>query len=186
MGNCHDCKAFINKTEFALEFSEEKEDKSFRKQAVKDFSALVPIASKLVAMWRGYNERKLFSHIYKQSKPEYSYFDISEVKESLSKQIGLASYKEKRKEYKLKSGKYTGEWCGGFRQGYGIMQWQDGSKYEGYWMYSRPHGTGKFIYKNGEGYSGNWKAYFVFSKSIFKTGKLEQWKECVQDGYCNI
>jgi hypothetical protein len=187
MGNCHDCKDILSKTEFALVFPEHSsENIETPSTAPKSYICFVPVVSKLIACWRGYSERKQFSHIYKQCKPEYTYFDISEVQETLSKHIGLANHKVSRKEHRLKTGKYTGEWCGGFRQGFGVMEFNDGCKYEGHWKYSRPCGSGKFFYKNGEGYQGDWKMYFVFSKSIFRTGKLEKWKECVQDGYCKI
>lgn len=184
MGNCHDCSSFLTKTELALGFPEPTEESYIVSETTKNYSHFSKVLPKLIALWRAHTERKQFMHIYKQSKPEYSYFDIDEIKETLSTSIGMAKFKEKRSEYKFKKGRYTGEWCGGFRHGFGTMEWKDGCKYEGLWKYSRPSGTGKFIYKNGEGYSGDWKVYYVFSKAIFKTGRLEQWKDCVQDGYC--
>jgi len=66
------------------------------------------------------------------------------------------------------------------------MEWDDGSKYEGHWLYSRPSGSGKFLHKSGEGYQGDWKVYYVFNKNVFRTGRLEQWKECVQDGFRKV
>ena len=185
MGNCHDCKSFLIKTELSLGLAETTEENiAIISQQSKNFNSLFKVSPKIAALWRGHTERKLFLHIYKQSKPEYPYFDINEVKETLSINIGLAKFKEKRSGVRYKNGKYTGEWCGGFRHGYGVMEWNDGCKYEGHWQFSRPYGHGTFKYKNGDGYQGDWKVYYVFSKSVFKTGKLEQYKDCVQDGFC--
>jgi MORN repeat len=187
MGNCTDCKSFINKTELVLGLESDlltnTNSISVKNTPDKNYSSFTRIMPKLIGLYKGYSTRKMFLHIYKRSRPEYNYFEISEVLETVSKVLNKANFKEKRAEINLKNSKYTGEWCGGFRQGYGIMEWEDGSKYEGHWMYSRPSGSGKFIYKTGEGYEGNWKSYFIFNKSLFKTGKISQWKDCVQDGY---
>ena len=186
MGNCTDCKAFINKTELSLFWeSSSKASTPSSQQVDKSYSCFTPVLSNLIASWRGYTERKQFSHIYKLRRPEHPYFSIDEVQETVSKVLGKAKFKETRKECRLKHGRYTGQWCGGFRQGYGVMEYNDGSRYEGQWLYSRPSGSGKFIYKTGEGYQGDWKVYFIFNKAIFKTGRLDQWKDCVQDGYRN-
>ena len=186
MGNCSDCKSFLSKTELALGFPSSSKDVQSSSSSEKSYSPFFSVVPKLISLYRGHTERKFFSHIYKQSKPEYQYFDLSEVLETLSQSVGLASFKENRKEHRFKHGKYTGQWCGGFRQGFGEMEWDDGSKYEGHWLYSRPSGSGKFLHKSGEGYQGDWKVYYVFNKNVFRTGRLEQWKECVQDGFRKV
>jgi hypothetical protein len=184
MGNCHDCKSFLTKTELTLGLFETSDDQfAIINENSQNPSKYPKFSPKLSALCRGYHDRKQFLYYYKQSLPEYPYFSINEVKETLSKNIGLAKFKEKRGEFRFKNGKYSGEWCGGFRHGFGTMEWNDGCKYEGHWQFSRPSGSGSFIFKNGEGYQGDWKVYYIFSKSVFRTGKLEQYKECVQDGY---
>ena len=109
MGNCSDCRAFINKTELALGFSSDTKEIANTTENEKSYSCFEPIIENLIGLYRGYTERKIFSHIYKQSKPEYSYFNLSEVLETLSKNVGLATFKENRKEQKFKHGKYTGQ-----------------------------------------------------------------------------
>jgi hypothetical protein len=109
MGNCSDCKSFINKTELALGLFSDTNESTSLSSFEKNYSVFLPILSKLIALYRGYTERKMFIHVYKQSKPEYSYFSKSEILETLSKTLTQASFKESRKEVLFKSGKYTGE-----------------------------------------------------------------------------
>jgi len=66
--------------------------------------------------------------------------------------------REKKKEIKLKSGaKYTGEWLGDKRDGYGVQIWKDGSRYEGTWLDDKAHGSGKLYHADGDVYEGEWK-----------------------------
>jgi hypothetical protein len=41
---------------------------------------------------------------------------------------------------------YTGEWKGGFRDGFGVQVWPDSARYEGEWQENRAHGKGKFVH----------------------------------------
>lgn len=59
--------------------------------------------------------------------------------------------KEVRKPYLYKTGaKYTGEWLGGFRHGFGTMEWPDGASYQGQWLQGKAEGYGRFLHVNGD------------------------------------
>lgn len=65
--------------------------------------------------------------------------------------------REKRPPYTYKTGAtYTGEWRGGFRDGFGEQEWPDGAKYIGEWKDNRAHGKGRFIHTDGDIYDGSW------------------------------
>ena len=87
------------------------------------------------------------------------YFLDEEFQETLSKKIYSEQAPIIKREhiYESTGAKYLGEWKGGFRHGYGIMQWQDGAKYEGYWCLGRAYGQGIFTHSKGEVYSGEWR-----------------------------
>ena len=42
----------------------------------------------------------------------------------------------------IKSCKYIGEWVENKKEGYGVMQYQNGDKYEGLWSSDKRHGQG--------------------------------------------
>ena len=45
---------------------------------------------------------------------------------------------EKREEVELANGaRYTGEWVGNERHGFGVQIWKDGSRYEGQWAHDK-------------------------------------------------
>ncbi|CAG9325412.1 unnamed protein product [Blepharisma stoltei] len=144
-----------------------------------------PLAPKIVAVWQGYVSRKYVKHLKKQTKPNYSYFSKEEILETLSKTRNASAIREKRRLFRHKSGAaYIGEWCGGFKDGYGRMEWPDGAKYEGNFSYSKPHGYGKFVHIDGEVYEGEWKRSYLSPKDIFRTGSnLAKWKDLASDGY---
>merc|ERR1712157_80860 len=47
---------------------------------------------------------------------------------------------------------FTGQWKGGFRDGFGEQTWNDGAKYSGEWRENRAHGKGRFIHVDGDIY----------------------------------
>ena len=76
----------------------------------------------------------------KSMRIKKKYFLDEEFHETLSnKKIYNPSFKIIKKDYVYKTtgSKYSGEWLGGFRHGFGIMQWPDGAKYEGQWELGR-------------------------------------------------
>ena len=53
---------------------------------------------------------------------------------------------ETRQAYIYKSGAvYKGEWKGGYRHGFGEMEWPDKTVYRGEFMRGKANGNGKFI-----------------------------------------
>jgi hypothetical protein len=63
------------------------------------------------------------------------YFLDEEFCETLSKKLFDPDSRLVKKEhiYECTGARYFGEWKGGFRHGFGTMEWQDGAKYEGEW-----------------------------------------------------
>ena len=53
--------------------------------------------------------------------------------------------------------KYYGDWVNGRRNGFGIMNYSDGSKYEGEWINNRKIGKGTYTWNNKNYYKGNFK-----------------------------
>jgi len=98
----------------------------------------IPQIVKLQALWRGYNVRKVF-HYYRESNRNNQYFTYEEQMETLSRSntalvFSRHATKEQRPAYRYKSGAvYEGEWIGGMRHGFGVMEWPDGARYEGQW-----------------------------------------------------
>ena len=77
------------------------------------------------------------------------YFTMEESRETISrnKAYDPKAKRVKRETYTFKSGAtYSGEWIGGFRDGYGEQQWPDGARYEGEWKKNKRDGKGVMIY----------------------------------------
>ena len=51
---------------------------------------------------------------------------------------------------------YEGQFKAGFKEGFGIMVYLDGTYYEGHWKDDLRYGFGRFIAKNGDLYEGEW------------------------------
>jgi MORN repeat len=153
-----------------------------------NYEVLRPHIPKLEALWIGHTARNIATHLRRQTKPNHSYFSRPEILETLSKKVGMAQFRQKKKPYSYASGAvYTGQWCGGFRDGFGTMKWPDGASYEGNWSYSRPYGFGTFSHVDGDVYEGEWKIVFVSPKDTFGSGgNLNRWKDMVSDGYRNF
>jgi hypothetical protein len=146
---------------------------------------LRPYILKLEALWLGYTARNLVIHMKRQTKPNHEYFSRSEIHETLSKKMGISEFRQKKKPFTYLSGAvYSGQWLGGFRDGFGSMEWPDGARYQGNWSYSKPCGFGTFTHVDGDIYEGEWKICFVSPKDTFGTGNnLERWKDMVSDGF---
>ena len=145
-----------------------------------------PLVPKLEALWAGYRARNFAVHLLRQTKPNHGYLSRSEIFETLSKKVTMPEFRQKRKSYQYKGGgKYTGQWCGGFRDGMGTMEWPDGARYQGNWSYSKPFGFGTFTHVDGDVYEGEWKISYVTPKDTFGSGgDLNRWKDMISDGYC--
>lgn len=75
------------------------------------------------------------------------YFLDEEFAETLqAKQVYRDDARIVKKEYIYEStgARYSGEWKGGFRHGYGEMEWVDGARYEGQWCLGKAWGKGIF------------------------------------------
>lgn len=86
------------------------------------------------------------------------YFTYEESKETVTKnKYDPNARREKRPPYVFKTGAvYTGEWRGGFRDGWGEQTWPDGARFVGHWKENRAHGIGKFSHVDGDVYEGEW------------------------------
>ena len=87
------------------------------------------------------------------------YFTQDEARETVNggRKWDPNAAREQRDAYRFKSGAvYSGEWKGGFRDGFGEQVWTDGAKYIGEWRDNRAHGKGKFIHVDGDIYEGFW------------------------------
>ncbi|CDW81907.1 UNKNOWN [Stylonychia lemnae] len=177
MGNCNTCSC-NDKGEIQT-YEIEVDNKQNRKQSVKSSSnngksnqsdlsngqqtvnkevflkKNLLLIIKIQSTWRGYLVRKQVAFIKQTNKRSDSkYFTIDESKETISKVLKYnpRAQREERTIYKFKTGAtYTGQWIGGFRDGFGIQEWPDGQ-----WKDNRAHGQGKFIHVDGDVYEGNW------------------------------
>ena len=98
----------------------------------------------------------------------------------------VATKRTKSDKFSYASGaSYTGEWLGGFRDGYGTMKWPDGAYYQGSWSYGYPFGFGKFTHIDGEVYSGEWKSPYASSRLQYSGSpkSLEEISKKIADGY---
>jgi hypothetical protein len=140
-------------------------------------------AVKLQSFWRAVLVRRIAKRLARHLVQNHEFFTRAEVLETLSNKRKLASFRSIQPPYTFTSGAvYTGQWLGGFRDGWGKIAYSSGATYEGYWSFSRPHGEGTFSFPRGETYKGRWKN--PLSQGMFslcKTG--EGWRESVQDGF---
>lgn len=114
---------------------------------------------RLQAAFRGYQARKYISLLRSKNIGSSKYFTYEESKETISskKAFNPDQRRERRAPYTFKSGAvYSGEWKGGFRDGFGEQQWPDGARYEGEWRENRAHGKGQFVHVDGDVYDGQW------------------------------
>jgi len=121
---------------------------------------------KLQSRWRAYKERKQYL-TYNSQINYIVYFSNQELMETIKPGRLASTQRINSLPYKYKSaGVYIGEWKGGFRDGWGIMHWNNGSKYEGEWGWGRPFGKGRFTFLDGEKFEGDWRDYYISQKEI--------------------
>ena len=103
---------------------EEKSQKSSRKVNREiNYDIIKPFVPKIKALWLGYTARKSIVHLKRQTKPNHNYFSYGELFETLSNKVTMPEFRQKKKAFKYSSGGiYTGQWCGGFRDGFGTME----------------------------------------------------------------
>ena len=113
---------------------------------------------RLQALWRGHSARMQVELVRATKRADSRYFTAIELKETISNQpYNPNAKREQRPTYTYSTrAQYTGEWIGGFRDGYGKQVWSDGACYEGNWKDNRAHGFGKFTHIDGDVYEGNW------------------------------
>ena len=73
------------------------------------------------------------------------YFTRAEASETINKGAKYQgdNKRQSRSAYTYMSGAvYTGEWLGGFRDGFGTMIWKDGATYKGDWKLNKACGNG--------------------------------------------
>ena len=179
-----------NPVEIIKELEHEQKPKNSSQNAKKppNYETLKPFVPKIEALWLGHLARNFTVHLRRQTKPNHNYFSYSEIHETLSKKVTMPEFRQKKGAYKYSSGGvYTGQWCGGFRDGFGTMEWPDGAKYSGNWSYGKPNGYGTFTHVDGDVYEGEWKIVFISPKDTFGSGgNLNRWKDMVSDGYRKV
>lgn len=186
MGNCQSCDCKDTKEIETKELNYERNSvghttaqaspavKTYNKEAVRFIQAV----------WRGYLVRKAASHLLKQTVPNHSYFTAQDSRETLSRLSSPSRVRSRRAVYRFKSAAtYTGEWLGGFRDGFGEMVWADGARYSGNWSYGKPFGQGQFRHVDGEIYDGNWSHCRVKPRDVFFTNGNLRVSEPIEDGY---
>ena len=97
--------------------------------------------------------------IQQTKRADSRYFTQIELRETISNNTKYDpnAQREERETYRYQTGAtYTGQWIGGFRDGYGKQVWPDGACYEGNWKDNRAQGIGKFTHIDGDIYEGNW------------------------------
>ncbi len=82
--------------------------------------------------------------------------------------------------------RYSGEFIGREKQGYGIYHYRHGTTYQGQWSHDRANGEGEIVWSNGDRYAGEWKddrregkGTYVWNSGITYTG---QWKNDAMEG----
>lgn len=155
----------------------------------KDKLSIIYIQS----VWRGYQIRRIIKYLKSIQKVfcyylQNKYFTIEEAHETLTGAVYNPNTAiVKRSPYLYKTGAvYAGTWKGGFRHGFGEMQWIDGAKYEGQWEDNCAHGSGKFFHVDGDIYEGRW-AYDKangYGKYMHNNGAMYEgtWRDDVQHG----
>ena len=144
---------------------------------------------KLQAFWRGHTARRLISLLRAKQLGSSKYFTQEEARETISKRLYDPDQpREQRPPYQFKTGAiYTGQWKGGFRDGFGEQTWPDGAKYAGEWRENRAHGKGRFIHVDGDIYDGYWANDKANGRGIYKHVNGAQyeglWKDDLQHGY---
>jgi len=139
----------------------------------------------VLASWRGYQARKAFKIILKQAHTASNYFNNDYLRETRLKANGSRLRVNKTLTYRS-GASYTGEWCGGFRDGKGAMAWPNGARFEGIWSWGWPVRVGTFISPDGETYQGPWlNPYEEGRRSLFidSQSSLQVWKNTQGNGY---
>ena len=156
---------------------------SLTQEIMKQVSTHNGKITKIQAVWRGYHYRKLYSHIVRTFSK--SHFSPDEAKEKITQDT---TERETRPAYEFKTGaRYTGEWKGGMRDGYGVQAWSDGARYEGNWLNNQAHGFGTFYHVDGDTYEGEWQQDKANGKGTYTqvSGALYEgeWKNDIQHGF---
>ena len=127
--------------------------------------------------------------IQQTKRADSRYFTAIELKETISNvPYNPNAKREQRPTYTYSTGaQYTGQWIGGFRDGFGIQVWSDGACYEGNWKDNRAHGFGKFTHIDGDVYEGNWVNDKANGQGIYihvNGARYEgQWMDDLQHGH---
>ena len=132
------------------------------------------------AAYRGFRCRQAVHKFRDSVKFPHPYFSAAELRETLSRRRAQTRSKVQPKYRYAHGGTYKGEWLGGFRHGYGVLEFPSSSVYEGEWHYGLPLGYGKFSHYDGECFEGHFRKYFLGPQDLFRSARS---KEAVTDGY---
>ncbi len=82
--------------------------------------------------------------------------------------------------------RYSGEFAGRKKQGYGTYRYGHGTRYQGQWSDDRANGEGMIVWSNGDRYTGGWRndrregrGTYIWNSGIKYTG---QWKGDAMEG----
>lgn len=148
-----------------------KSKKSLNKEILQEILDYNPgLEKKIVkvqSLIRTYKARTLYKNVLKKLSENQLYFTSDELFETLSRN----AYKDLIKhntEFRYQTGAvYSGEWLGGFRNGFGKMTWPDGTYYEGMWSFGFAEGEGFYLNANG-----------TYMRGEFRYNKLNGRGEC--------
>lgn len=154
--------------------------------APTNYPNLADSVIKIQSAWKAFMCQKQYTLIKKLLRTNHNYFSQDDAKYNLSSSSSKATKRVKIDKFAYPSGAvYKGEWLGGFRDGYGIMEWPDGANYQGSWSYGYPFGFGKFTHTDGDVFSGEWKNPYASSRLQYSGSpkSLEEISKKIQDGY---
>ena len=112
--------------------------------------------------------KRMYSGHYELSKANYEAYKGMSGKSDpdIEYMLELVSNKVDRDAEQVtivySNGTYKGACANGKREGWGVLEYNDGGKYEGCWENDVQHGPGKYYYNDGDQFEG-----------LYKTGRKE-------------
>ena len=101
--------------------------------------------------------------------------DIYEGEWAADKQngIGIIKYSENNEKNRLS---YDGKWKNGMINGFGVMNWKDGTRFEGDWINDTKEGKGKYFTPDGLKYEGEFKGTYHGNGILYSSDQIIKYK----------
>lgn len=102
---------------------------------------------------------------------------------------GSADKERKTAKHTFRTGaRYSGQWLGQRRHGFGVQNWPDGAAFKGQWENDCATGKGQFQHSNGDVYIGQWKNNVAHGDGTYRhqgerTTYEGQFRDDLQDGH---